>query len=138
MVRFCYGKNCHKERKNNQPLKVILMKTIESVIPLDELKKMSEKMFNNIVKAVVDIEQEIMVVDAMLHSDQEEYMLEQGSLQENLWGINLHPALFGTPQYIEFDSMINLRPAQGNRSRGVDDPLIQEKIRAIVAKKVLA
>lgn len=114
------------------------MKTIETTISLDELKKMSDQMFNNIVKAVIDVEQEIIVVDAMLHSDQEEYLLDQGSLQENLWGINLHPESFGTLQFVEFDSMINLRPGHGNRSRGVDDPRIQEKIRTIVAKKVTA
>jgi hypothetical protein len=77
-----------------------------------------------------------MVVDAPLHSDQEEFLLNAGSLQNNLWGINLHPEAFGTEKFIEFDSMINLRPGAGNRSRGVDDPLIQEKIRAIVAKRV--
>ena len=53
-------------------------------------------MFNNIVKAVIDVEQEIMVVDAMLHADQEDFLLNQGSVQENLWGINLYPELFGT------------------------------------------
>ena len=112
------------------------METIETTISIGALKNMSEKMFNNIVKAVIDIEQEIIVVDAMLHSDQEEHLLDKGCLQENLWGINLHPELFGTPEFVEFDSMINLRPGQGNRSRGVDDPRIQEKIRAIVAKKL--
>lgn len=114
------------------------MKTIETSISLDELKQMAQQMFDNIVKAVIDVEQEIMIVDAMLHADQEECLLDQGSLQENLWGINLHPEYFGTPQFVEFDSMINLRPGQGNRSRGVDDQRIQEKIRMIVTKKVIA
>jgi hypothetical protein len=114
------------------------MKTIEIIISRDELKEMSEKMFNNIVKAVVDVEQEIIVVDTMLHSDQEKHLLDQGCLQENLWGINLHPEFFDSPEFVEFDSMINLRPGEGNRSRGVDNPRIQEKIRAIVAKKVTA
>lgn len=113
------------------------MKIIDTTISLAELKTMAEKMFNNIVKAVVDIEQEVVIVDAMLHSDQEEYLLDAGSSQTHLWGINLHPELFGTPEFIEFDSMINLRPVDGNRSRGVDNPRIQEKIRMIIAKKVL-
>lgn len=112
------------------------MKIIETTISLDELKQISEKMFGSLVKAVVDIEQNILIVDAMLHADEEEFLLEQGSLQENLWGINLHPDAFGTSQFVEFDSMINVRPGQGNRSRGVDDYFIQEKIRAIVSKKV--
>ena len=112
------------------------MQTIHTTISLQELKKMSDAMFGSLVKAVVDIEQEIMVIDAALHSDQEEYLLEQGSQQNNLWGINLHPDAFGTDKFIEFDSMINLRPGSGNRSRGIDDQQIQEKIRKIVAKRV--
>jgi hypothetical protein len=112
------------------------MKIVDTTISLKELNVMAEKMFNNIVKAVIDVEQEIVIVDAMLHSDQEEYLLDVGSLQANLWGVNLHPDKFGIPEFIEFDSMINLRPNDGNRSRGVDDPRIQEKIRVIIAKKV--
>ena len=112
------------------------MKIVDTTISLKELSVMSEKMFNNIVKAVIDVEQEIVIVDAILHSDQEEYLLNEGSLQANLWGINLHPDKFDTPKFVEFDSMINIRPNEGNRSRGVDDPHIQEKIRKIIAKKV--
>jgi hypothetical protein len=112
------------------------MKVIDTTISLTELKMMAEKMFNNIVKAVVDVEQEVVIVDAMLHADQEEYLIDAGASQSNLWGINLHPDQFGTPEFIEFDSMINLRPNDGNRSRGVDNPYVQEKIRKIIAKKV--
>jgi hypothetical protein len=104
-------------------------------ISRDELSKMSEKMFGNLVKAVVDIEKEIMVVDAELHSDEEAELLEQGSKQNNLWGINLYPEI-KTEDFIEFDSMINLRPSQNNRSRSVDDKNIQEKIRMIIAKLI--
>ena len=93
-------------------------------------------MFDNLVKAVVDIEQEIMVVDAGLHADEEAFLLENGSKQEHLWGINLYPEHFGTEKFIVFDSMINLRPGQGNRTRGVDNPTIQTAIRRIVQKLV--
>lgn len=113
------------------------MKLVREKISTDELKQMSEKMFGSIVKAVVDIEKEIMVVDAGLHADEELLLLEEeGSAQENLWGINFHPELFPSEDWVEFDSMINIRPAQGNRSRGVDDPKIQNKIRMIVKKLV--
>ena len=88
-------------------------------------------MFDGLVKAVVDIERKIMVVDADMHADEEEFLLEKGSQQNDLWGINIYPALDGE-QRIEFDSMINIRPAWGNRSRGVDDPAIREKIIQIV------
>jgi hypothetical protein len=112
------------------------MKLVTEQITVEELKKMSETMFGELVKAVVDIEKEIMVVDAQMHSDEEEFLLESGSRQENLWGINLHPAKFGTDSFLEFNSMINLRPSQGNRTRNVEDPLIRKKIIEIIAKLV--
>ena len=106
-------------------------------ITVGELQQMSAKMFEKIVKAVVDIEQKIMVVDAAMHADQEQFLLEeQGSQQGNLWGINLIPGKFGTDGFVVFDSMINLRPGWGNFSRGVDDPAIQKKIKAVVHKFV--
>ena len=107
------------------------MQLVRESISLDELNKMSEKMFGELVKAVVDIEQGVMVVDAELHSDQEEFLLEHGSEQANLWGINLHPANFGIDGFVEFDSMINIRPWQGNRSRGVENVPIQNIIRKL-------
>jgi len=112
------------------------MKLVENKISINELKEMSEKMFGGLVKAVVDIEKEIMVVDAELHSDQEELLLEQGSQQEYLWGINLYPENINMQNWIEFDSMINLRPSSGNKSRGVEDPKICEKIIIIVNRLV--
>jgi hypothetical protein len=103
------------------------VKIIDSPISQDDLKVMAEGRFGNLVKAVVDVERKIMAVDGELHADEEGLLLENGSLQENLWGINIYPELEG-PDRIEFDSVINIRPSQGNRSRGVDDPVIRERI----------
>jgi len=100
-----------------------------------ELKKMAEKMFGDLVKAVIDIKKEVMAVDAELHADQEQFLLENGSKQKDLWGINLYPGESGS-EWIEFDSMINLRPSWGNRSRGVDDLKNRKKIIEIVNKLV--
>jgi len=108
----------------------------EKVISLDDLKAMAAARFGDLVKAVVDIRRGIMAVDAELHADQEALLLEAGSEQADLWGINLYPEL--EPEaLIEFDSMINLRPSQGNRSRGVDDPEIRERISETVFRLVL-
>ena len=111
------------------------MKTVENNISIKELKDMSSKMFGNLVKGVVDVEKGILVVDAELHSDQEAYLLQLGSKQENLWGINIYPDL-DKEERVEFDSMINLRPSQGNNSRGVEDEEIQKKILDIVNSKI--
>ncbi|MFH1386421.1 MAG: DUF5674 family protein [bacterium] len=111
------------------------MKIIESPITLAELDVLAKNEFDNFIKAVVDIEKEIMVVDASLHADEEALLLEHGSSNKDLWGINLYPAL-DQANWIEFDSMINLRPSQNNNTRSVDDPLIQAKIIAVVEKLI--
>ena len=112
------------------------MEIVTKNISLDVLKKMSESMFGGLVKAVVDIEKEIMAVDSGLHADEELLLLEEGSQQEHLWGINIFPDKFGNTGWIVFDSMINLRPSCGNRSCGVENPQIQKKIISIVNKLV--
>jgi hypothetical protein len=111
------------------------VKVVTSPIALSELKSMAEAGFGVLVKAVVDVERGIMAVDAELHADQEAHLLEHGSMQENLWGINLYPDM-PAGEWIEFDSMINLRPSQGNRTRSVDSPEMRAKILAIVAALV--
>lgn len=102
---------------------------------MDELKKMAADTFGNMVKAVVDVDRELLAVDAELHSDLEALLLEKGSKQKSLWGINFYPEMQGN-DFIEFDSMINIRPSQGNRSRGVDDKSLRKKIIEIAAKRI--
>jgi hypothetical protein len=109
------------------------MKILNAKISIQELKLMAESGFGNFVKAVVDIEQRKIAIDGELHSDEELLLLDAGSKQENLWGINIYPELDHTnDDFIEFDSMINLRPSQNNRSRSVEDEEIQKKIKTIV------
>lgn len=112
------------------------MQQVSLNISLSDLKVMASKMFGDLVKAVVDVENKIMVVDAELHSDEEQFLLKQGSKQNNLWGINLHPNHFGTDRFVEFDSMINLRPSQDNPSRDVVNPELRKLILDIVTKQV--
>ncbi len=113
------------------------MQIVKDKIELAELKQMSEKMFGNLVKAVVDVKKGIMAIDAGMHVDLEKLMLENGSAQKDLWGINLYPEFFGAENFIEYDSMINIRPWQNNRSRGVDDEKVRKNIIEIVSKLVI-
>jgi len=107
------------------------MKQVDK-ISVKELMTMSQKMHEGIVKADVDLAKNVLVVDMGMHADGEAYLLENGSKQQNLWGINFHPDKYGTDEFVEFDSMINLRPSQGNLSRSVED----EKIRARIIELV--
>jgi len=107
------------------------MKQIDK-IALDELKQMAEKMYGTLVKADVDVAKRIVIVDMEMHVDGEQELLEQGSRQEDLWGINLKPGYYGTDDFIEFDSMINIRPRQSNSSRDVLDENIRQQIRTLI------
>ena len=98
---------------------------------MQELQGMAHHFFGDMVKGVVDIEQQVLAVDAELHADLESLLLEKGHQQEYLWGINLYPFLEGD-DFLEFDSMINIRPAQNNRSRGVENVEVQNQIKAII------
>ena len=91
------------------------MKIITDSISLDEIKQMAEQMFGNMVKVVADVDKKIMAIDGELHADEEALLLENGSKQQSLWGINIYPELCGE-DFIEFDSMINLGVAE--RSHG--------------------
>lgn len=101
-----------------------------------DLASLAEEGYGDMVKAVVDVRREIIAIGGELHSDEEAALLDEGSDQRDLWGINLHPAEGGKAM-IEFDSMINVRPKQGNRSREVEDKTTRERIRTIVARWVV-
>jgi hypothetical protein len=98
---------------------------------MDEVRRLAAGRFGDMVKGVVDLERRVILLDAELHADQEAALLAEGSVRRNLWGINLYPDVDG-PDWLEFDSMISLRPSFGNRSRGVDDGATQDAIRTLV------
>jgi hypothetical protein len=100
-----------------------------------ELRSLSEADFGDFVKAVVDVRRRVMAVGGELHADGEAALLDDGSRQDDLWGINLYPAE-RSDAWIEFDSVINVRPSLGNRTRGVDDAEQRAAIQGIVAALV--
>ena len=109
--------------------------TVSQPVSVDELRSLVPGRFRDMIKAVVDLHREIMLIDADMHADQEAALLAEGSHQQDLWGINLYPQIDGA-DWLEFDSMINLRPSFGNRSRGVDDPMTRDAIAGLVARLV--
>lgn len=107
------------------------MKIIKDNIEIAELKEMTKKMDRELVKAMVDIEKGIMAVDAPMHADLLEFLIqEEDSESKNLWGINIHPDKTGD-DFIEFDSMMNFKPGLGNTSRYVEDEKVRNAIVSI-------
>lgn len=108
------------------------MQILNNPIAIEELKTLANNTFGDFVKAVIDIEQNKIAIDAELHCDLESILLDDGSKQNNLWGINFYPDI-KDDDFIEFDSMINMRPSQGNMSRSVDSKETQQIIRKLVS-----
>lgn len=113
------------------------IKIVKSPIKKSELLEVANEVFGDIVKAVVDVEQEIMAIGGELHADEEVLLMEkEGSKRENTWGINIYPKK-PEEEWLEFDSMINLKPALGNRSRQIEDLEIRGKIAEIIKKLIV-
>lgn len=111
------------------------MKIVDK-ISLAELKEMGKKMHEGLVKADVDLSKKIVIVDMAMHAEGEAYLMERGSKQKDLWGINLHPGEYGSDDFIEFDSMINVKPWQNNSSKDILDEKVRQKIKILVDEVV--
>ena len=110
------------------------MEIISKKISRDELNKMDSGYFEDKIKAVVDIEKQIIGVDAELHADIEGALIEEGSELRNLWGINFLADEDEIEEFVKFDSLINIHPKQNNRSRYVEDEKIRNKVLEVVEK----
>ncbi|RJQ35013.1 hypothetical protein C4568_01670 [Candidatus Parcubacteria bacterium] len=114
------------------------IRIVEGTISVPELRSLAHEFYGDIIKAAVDVRQGVMGVGGEFHSEIERVLTEErGSRREDTWGINLLLDKTGD-DFIEFDSMINLKPAFGNKTRNVEDANMQAKIREIVAKTVLS
>jgi len=113
------------------------MRLVDKPIPLSEVAAMAKNQFGDMIKAVVDVERRLLALGGELHCDEEARLLEEGSTQENLWGVNIYPEK-PEPERVEFDSMINIRPSRNNLSRGVEDEETRRRILRIVAEMILA
>ena len=97
-----------------------------------QLQEIANEQFGDLVKAAIDLQQEILALGSEMHADAETELIEkEGSKRENIWGINLYPAESGDA-LLEFDSMINLKPAFGNRTRNVENEAVRIHIRKVI------
>ena len=106
---------------------------VKKQLTIPELQAMAAETFGDMVKAVADISTGAVAFSNSMHSDAEKLLLEQGSAQENLWGFNIYP---DNPEesMLEFQSLINIRPRQNNRTLEIQDTAVQEKVKSIVKK----
>jgi len=79
------------------------------------------------IKLAVDVERGILAGGGAMHADCESALLADGSVQENVWGADWYPS----SQQVAYESLINIRPRQGNRSLEVNDPAIRSRIAEI-------
>jgi hypothetical protein len=93
-----------------------------------ELRHLVDLFFEDMVKYVVDVRRGVAAVGGEMHADGEEVLLADGSRQADLWGANYYPGR-GREECIEYTSLINIRPAQGNRSMEIQDPGVRRQVR---------
>ena len=112
------------------------MQILQQPISRAKLRTLAQNTFGDMIKCVADIRLDLLALDADLHADLEQMLLKNGSAQENLWGFNLWVEEAGE-DFIEYDSLINIRSWQGNPSRDVLDPEVRENIRQIVEQFII-
>jgi len=112
------------------------MQIVKSSITKKDITEKYLHHFKDMVKAVVDIEKDILAIDAELHSDLEELLLKNGSKQENLWGINIYPES-AAEKFVEYTSLINIKPSQGNASMDIKSSDLRVKIQKIVNNLII-
>jgi len=95
-----------------------------------ELRRLVDLYFEDMVKYVVDVERGVAAVGGEMHADAEQALLDDGSRQRDIWGANYYPGR-GPEECIEYTALINIRPAQGNRSMEIQDPAVRERVRRL-------
>lgn len=114
---------------------MLVMQILQEPITRLALKELAQNTFGDMIKCVADVKRRLLAIDADLHADLERLLLESDSAQEDLWGFNIWVEEAGE-DFIEFDSLINIRSWQGNPSRHVEDPQVQAAIKSIVDKYI--
>jgi hypothetical protein len=99
----------------------------DSVTPA-QLAQMLEAL-GTYVKLAVDVERDLAAGGGELHADCEQALIEDGSRQEDIWGADWDPA-----GEVRFESLINIRPRQGNRGLAIQSPELRQRVERIVRR----
>ncbi|MEK7523778.1 MAG: DUF5674 family protein [Patescibacteria group bacterium] len=100
-------------------------------ISREHLQKLAQEIFGDMVKVVVDIKRGILAAGGEMHADAEQVLLDDGSKQEDLWGANIYPDSSGE-DFIEYQSLINIRPRVGNRGMEIDDEAVRSQVKSVI------
>lgn len=127
---------CKRRGLKNSIIAHMNIKIVENQITVDELKRLAEVFYVNMIKGVVDIQREIIAFGGEYHVDANMVLMENGSEQKDVWGFNIN---FDEPRdsWIEYISLINIRPAVGNRKMEVQDENIRKKMKEIIDSKII-
>ena len=79
------------------------------------------------IKLAVDVRQCILAGGGVMHADCEAVLLEDGSQQGDIWGADWNPSA----KQLTFESLINIRPHQNNRSLELINPALRERVSQI-------
>ena len=107
------------------------VKIFNSKISNGELLALAMSGYGDMVKGVVDVHKRLLALGGELHSDCEQALLDQGSKQADLWGFNIYPEKT-REEYLEYTSLINVRPRQGNMDRDIKDLNLRRQIKSII------
>lgn len=111
------------------------IKVVKDEISLAEVKEIAKEFYGNMIKGVIDVKNEIIALGGEYHMDANMVLTEQGSKQVNIWGFNLRLEK-KEEEWIEYTSLINIRPNQGNREMELQDKNLRKKIKEIINKKI--
>ena len=111
------------------------IKVYNSQVPKEELLQLAVDGYGDMIKGVVDLRTKVIALGGELHADAEQILLDHGSKQEDLWGFNIYPQK-SKDEYIEYTSLINIRPRQGNRDREIKSPQLRDQVKAILDVKI--
>ena len=111
------------------------IRIIVDSIALAEVGEIAEEFYKDMVKGVADVEREVIALGGEYHMDANAALIADGSAQDNLWGFNVYPER-DPEDWIEYISLINIRPALGHRTLEIKDELLRGKIKAIIEKRI--
>jgi hypothetical protein len=112
------------------------IRIVENTITVEELKKLAKVFYVTMIKGVVDIKREVLAMGGEYHVDANKKLIEMGSEQNNIWGFNIHFDK-SKEDWIEYHSLINIRPLSGNRKMNIEDKALRDKMREIINSKII-